>query len=218
MQKLAIFGGTFNPVHWGHLLMAETALSQLELDRIVWVPAYQPPHKIEADMLLSYEHRFEMVKLALDDHPRFEISAIEKERAGRSYAIDTLRTLQLLYPNTRWHWIIGLDAFQQMPRWYAHQELAQHCCWIVAPRLEQTMTMANHPQEAQIKSTAAICAEVAQALADQAVQVRWQLLQMPLVEISSSLIRHYCHQQRSIRYLVPELVRTYIMQQHLYQN
>jgi nicotinate-nucleotide adenylyltransferase len=217
MQKLAIFGGTFNPVHWGHLLIAETALSQLELDRIVWVPAYQPPHKAEADILLSYDHRFEMVKLALADHPCFEISAVESERAGRSYAIDTLRTLQTLYPDTHWHWIIGLDAFQHLPRWYAHRELAQYCCWVVAPRLERTAATANR-QKAQIEAAEAVCAEVAQVLARQSIKVHWQILQMPIVEISSSLIRQYCHQQRSIRYLVSEPVRTYILQHHLYQE
>ncbi|WNZ21769.1 nicotinate (nicotinamide) nucleotide adenylyltransferase [Leptolyngbya sp. NK1-12] len=224
MQKIAIFGGTFNPIHWGHLLMAETALSQIELDRIIWVPTYHPPHKLNAEMLLSYDHRLEMVQLALDQHPNFEVSQIEEveqEQSSKSYAVDTWRRLQLLYPDALWYWIIGLDAFQSLPRWYGQRELAQHCRWLVAPRLDANLlTAGSSPADGvesiAIKSTETVCARVADALATLSIQMHWQVLPMPLVEISSSLIRRYCRQQRSIRYLVPESVRLYILQHQLY--
>jgi nicotinate-nucleotide adenylyltransferase len=215
MQKLAIFGGTFNPIHWGHLLIAETALDQVSLDRILWVPAYRPPHKQSRDMLLSYDHRLEMVRQAVADHPQFAVSSVEKEQPGHSYAIDTLRTLQQLYsrPNVavQWYWIVGLDAFQALPHWYGYRELATRCTWLVAPRPRP----ATATQAEEEKSS---CEVVAQGLAAQSIEIQWQMLQMPIMAISSSLIRAYCRQGRSIRYLVPESARHYILTHGLYQS
>lgn len=222
MQKLAVFGGTFNPVHWGHLLIAEAAFDQLQLDRVLWVPAYHPPHKESAQALLSYDQRLEMVQQAVIDHPNFEVSTIERDRSGTSYAIDTLRALQRLYPGgdgaTQWYWIIGLDAFQALPRWYAHRELASSCFWLVAPRFNQSETLRFETALSEPSQLTSICTEVAQVLAAQSIQIQWQVLQMPLVGISSSLVREYCQQQRSIRYLVPDAVRRYIVTHRLYQQ
>lgn len=217
MQKLAIFGGTFNPIHWGHLLIAEAAFDQLQLDRVFWIPAYHPPHKEGTEALISYEHRLEMVQQAVIDHPNFEVSTIERERVGVSYAVDTLRALQKRYSNSentaQWYWIVGLDAFRAFPRWYAHQELAANCIWLVAPR--STQSSIDPPDS--IGAEVAIGAEVVEGLASRSIKIQWQVLQMPSIEISSSLIRAYCHQQRSIRYLVPEPVRRYILTHGLYR-
>lgn len=213
MQKLAIFGGTFNPIHWGHLVIAETALSQFALDRVLWVPTYHPPHKA-AEIPLSYEHRVEMVRLAITDHPNFTVSPIEQKQTGKSFAITTLQALQSLYdaPDIQWYWIVGLDAFQTFPRWYAHQELARSCHWLVAPRQKQWGTNQFGTTELEM-----ISAEVTHTLAAQSIHIHWQMLQMPMLGISSSLIRTHCQQQRSIRYLVPEPVRAYIKSHNLYE-
>jgi len=96
MQQLAIFGGTFDPVHWGHLLVAETALHQIPLDQVIWVPSLNPPHKQAA----LFEHRLEMVRLATTDNPAFAVSLVEANRCGTSYAINTLIDLSAFYPNT----------------------------------------------------------------------------------------------------------------------
>lgn len=212
MQKLAIFGGTFNPIHWGHLVIAETALSQLALDRVFWVPTYHPPHK-DAEIPLSYEHRSEMVKLAVADHPSFSVSPIEHKQTGKSFAINTLQALQALHdaPDIQWYWIVGLDSFQTLPRWYGRQELAKSCNWLVAPRPDQTGT-----SQSGIAELETISAEVVNSLAAQSIQIHWQMLQMPILGISSSLIRAYCRQKRSIRYLVPESVKVYIDSHYLY--
>lgn len=214
-------GGTFDPVHWGHLLIAETALSQATLDQVSWVPDRCPPHKRAA----GFEHRLEMVRLAIADHPAFAISPGATNHSGPSYAIQTLIDLQSVYTNTQWYWIIGLDAFQTLPRWYRRQELAAQCDWLVVPRL----VPAAPPREelggmtAQIES---ICKQVTQQLAEQFISIRWQLLQMPWVGVSSSLIRQYCRDgyadakgvRSSIRYLVPEAVRIYIATHNLYSD
>lgn len=132
MSKIAIFGGTFDPVHWGHLLLAETAFDQFRLDRVIWVPTFRPTYK--APPLLAFEHRLEMVRRAIADHPGFTVSAIDGQQQGTSYAIATFNALQALEPNALWHWIVGNDAFQSLPKWRASQTLMAQCIWLVAPR------------------------------------------------------------------------------------
>ncbi|OUL21904.1 nicotinate (nicotinamide) nucleotide adenylyltransferase [Nostoc sp. 106C] len=205
MQQLAIFGGTFDPIHWGHLLIAETALHQVSVKQIIWVPSLNPPHKQTA----SFEHRLEMLKQATKDNPAFTVSLIEANRPGTSYAINTLIDLCAVYPNTRWYWIVGLDAFQTLPRWYRGHELAQMCDWLIAPRLLGGETIAQ---------SELICKQVEQHLANQSVIIRWQLLHIPLVGVSSSLIRQLIHVRQSIRYLVAEPVRLYIAAHNLYSK
>jgi nicotinate-nucleotide adenylyltransferase len=211
MPKIAILGGTFNPVHWGHLLIAETALHQAKLDQVIWVPAYRPSHK-SSEELVDFHHRLQMVKLAVTSHANFTVSTVEQGQPNPSYAIDTFLGLKVLDPASEWYWIIGLDAFQSLPRWYCHQQLASECCWLVAPRFS--------PRLAQSSSSWIVssCIQVAQKMADESINLRWQLLDMPLVEISSRLIRQYCSDRRSIRDLVPESVRDYILTHQLYQN
>lgn len=206
MGKIGIFGGTFNPVHWGHLLIAESALSQLELDRVIWVTTPNPHYK----QAVPFEHRLEMVQMAIADHPSFTILPSQCQVSSRSYAIQTLFSLQAAYPNTDWYWILGLDTFQTLPRWYRLLEIATACHWIVAPRgsvVQQAI--------AQVQFT---CEQVVQQLETQNCSIKWQILDLPMVGVSSSLVRQRCHSNHSIRYLVPEPVRTYIASHNLYCN
>ncbi|AFZ27397.1 nicotinate/nicotinamide nucleotide adenylyltransferase [Cylindrospermum stagnale PCC 7417] len=205
MQQLAIFGGTFDPIHWGHLLVAETALHQVPLEQVIWVPSLNPPHKQAA----LFEHRVAMLKLATENNPAFKVSLIEIKRFGISYAINTLIDLSALHPNTHWYWIIGLDAFQTLPRWYRGHELAQMCDWLIAPRLLGGETIAQ---------SELICKQVEKKLREQSFSINWQFLDIPLVGISSSQIRKLCRERRSIRYLLTEPVRSYIAEHNLYTN
>jgi nicotinate-nucleotide adenylyltransferase len=223
MKKIAIFGGTFNPIHWGHLLIAEAAFDQFSLDQVIWVPSYHPPHK--SPDLLAFEHRFKMVQLAIADHPGFTISDIETQQAGRSYAVDTLQALQSLHPSAAWHWLIGLDAFCTLPHWKSSRHLAKCCVWVIAPRETDTAGEKTHQTSpAQTPSSDNTAKPTSTALGQVAtsflpdIQLQWHLLQMPEIGISSSLVRQYCGDRRSIRYLVPDPVRTYILSNNLYQN
>lgn len=202
MRSIAIFGGTFDPVHWGHLILAETALHQVPLEYVIWVPSLNPPHK----QATSFEHRVEMLQLAIEDNPSFTISLVEMNRSGTSYAIDTLLELSAFYPNTHWYWILGLDAFLTLPRWYRGRELVQMCDLLVAPRLVGGENIAQ---------SELICKQV-QQLQKQSYIISWQLLHIPLVGLSSTIIRQMCGVRQSIRYLVPESVRSYIAAQNLY--
>jgi nicotinate-nucleotide adenylyltransferase len=197
MQKLAILGGTFNPVHRGHLLMAEAALKQVDLDQVIWVPTYNPPYRSPSE-LATFHHRVEMVKLAIAPYPTFTLSTVELDRTGPSYAIDTLSNLQTVYPNSLWYWIIGLDALQSLPRWYRCHELATQCEWLVAPR----QRLGEGKWEVGSEKWG--------------IGLRWQWLQMPLVEVSSSLIRQCRRDHYSIKNLVPDMVVPYIVNNNLY--
>lgn len=204
MRQLAIFGGTFDPVHWGHLLVAQTALDQVPLEQVIWVPSINPPHKQAA----LFEHRMEMVQRAIADNPGFTASLVESSRET-TYAINTLIELSAFYPDTRWYWIVGLDAFQTLPRWYRGQELAQLCNWLIAPRLLGGENIAQ---------SELICNQVEQQFTKQSICIHWHLLHIPLVGLSSSLIRNLCRERKSIRYLVPESARIYIANHNLYTD
>ncbi len=223
MEQVAILGGTFDPVHVGHLIVAQTALSQLGLDRVIWVPARHPPHKES----LAYEHRRSMVEKAIAGNSAFTISPLEIEPAKPDYAIATLAYLQTVYPNQQWHWIIGLDSFRTLPLWYCRERLIPSCQWLVAPRfvpVADTTTFSvsdrsdSRRKQQPTASDSSICQQVVRQLASQNILIRWQLLQMPTIGISSSLIRQNCRNGRSIRYLVPDKVRAYIRTHNLYTD
>ena len=231
MSNVAIFGGTFDPIHWGHLLIAETALDQFHLDRVIWVPTFRSPHK--APPLVSFEHRLAMVGAAIADHPAFSVSAVDRQQHGTSYAIATLNTLQTLEPNACWYWIIGNDAFQSLPKWKASQALAAQCLWLVAPRLMQRTAEGeraagaareagnDQPLEVATPPNALTSSQSGSKLNPSLLtpyrSLNWHRLEMPSIAVSSSLIRQRCRDERSIRYLVPESVRCYILEQSLYK-
>lgn len=198
MQKIAIFGGTFNPVHWGHLLIAEAAMSQKSLDQVLWVTVF-PRYK--AATILEFWHRQAMVELAIAPYPNFVLCTLEEHQSN--YAIDTFLSLQARYPNSEWYSIVGLDAFRSLPRWYRSPELAAQCYWLVAPR-------SGSEGKSGIEKTV-------NYFVQQGIDVQWEYLKIPDVEISSSLVRQHCHNSRSIHSLVPETVGAYILEQGLYR-
>lgn len=195
-MRIGVFGGTFDPVHWGHLLVAETAFSQLPLDEVIWIPTLNPPYKQTATQL---SQRLEMVELAIASHPNFSTPAINNLESADT--IDAAIAIQDIYTQTRWYWILGIDAFGTLPRWRKSQEIASAYKWVVVPR------------QASNELTY-LCQQVAQHFE----AIDWQILPMPTVQISSSLIRQYCRDRYSIRYLVPEAVRSYINCHNLYSN
>ncbi|WP_088890317.1 nicotinate (nicotinamide) nucleotide adenylyltransferase [Leptolyngbya ohadii] len=223
MGKVGIFGGTFNPIHNGHLLAAETALNQASLDRIFWVPSSHAPYK-SIQELAPLPDRYQIVQRAIDSHPKFVLTESEASR----YAVDTLKGLQHRYGNCEWYWILGVDAFRSLPRWVGRHELIPQCHWLVVPRSQiypdpqpdgKAFLRENGTSTEVNQSPAGLedyCQQVAEQLWTEAIDIQWQLLQMPIIQISSSLVRRYCQQGRSIRYLVPDSVREYIAAHCLY--
>jgi len=195
--RIGILGGTFNPVHHGHLIMAEQALWQFDLDQVLWMPAGDPPHKPLAAGA-SKADRLAMVKLAIADHQRFACSELEIRRPGRSYTIETLRSLIQEQPNTQWYWILGVDALRDLPQWYRAEELVRLCHWIVAPRVD-----------------AGDAAQVLRLVAQQ-LPIQAEILEAPTLTLSSTYLRRQIQKGGSIRYLVPPAVEHYIRQHRLY--
>lgn len=212
MQKVGILGGTFDPVHWGHLLIAEAAVSQAGLKQVIWVPTHSPRYK-QATM---FEYRWQMVQMAIADNPSFKIAPASVNLTESSYGIQTFIDLNAVYPNNDWYWIIGLDAFTTLPGWYRRQELVGACRWLVAPRLPSTLKFDR--SNAIATHTQLVCEQVVQNLAAQNLAINWQILHLPYLGISSSLIRALCRDRLSIRYLVPEAVRLYIEKHRLYSR
>ncbi len=216
MEKLAIFGGTFNPVHWGHLRVAEAAFDQFALDSVIWVPTRLPPHKRD---LAKFEHRLAMVRLAIADHPHFTVCDIEAQRQGISWAIDTFHDLQTVYPNTQWFWLIGADAFENLTQWRGSQELIRACIWLVAPRSGACEERGERREEKLTQDSKL------KTQNDLSVRSHW--IQMAPIALSSSLIRQHCQEGRSTQStppqeplctLIPEPVNAYIEAHKLYQS
>jgi nicotinate-nucleotide adenylyltransferase len=187
MKKIGIFGGTFDPPHYGHLLMANEVLHALHLSEIWFMPNHIPPHK-QHEQVTNSEDRLHMLKLAIADHPHFKIETIELQRGGPSYTYDTMRQLKAIYPNNEFYFIIGADMVEYLPNWYYIDRLVQLVTFVGVKRPGFSLETSYPLIEVEI----------------------------PEFAVSSSLIRERVKQGKSIRYLVPERVRLYIEEKKLY--
>ena len=187
-MKLGIFGGAFNPIHLGHLLLAETAREALALDRVLFIPTRQPPHKSDRELLPGGE-RLRLIRLAIRDQTAFAASDIELQRGGPSYTIDTVTAIRRQLPEAKLFLLIGQDMLAV--RWAAWTKLKRLCAVVAARRH-------GSPKPRQ--------------------QAGLQWLQMPLMDIASSDIRRRLREGRSIRYLVPGAVERYLKAHHCYQR
>ena len=215
MPRLGLFGGTFNPIHFGHLRAAEEVCEALSLSRLWFIPAAQPPHKGARD-LTPFEVRLEMTRLAVGDHPVMEVSDIEGRRAGKSYSIETLRLVREEFgPAWELYFILGLDAMLEIPTWKDYAQFFQLCHFVVLDRpgydrrrLEEVLTREVLPQFEPLPGSAGF-------QHPSGYKVLWQ--QTTLMDISATGIRGLVRQGRSIRYLLPEPVRGYIINHKLYR-
>lgn len=190
--SVGIFGGSFDPPHVAHLIVAEMLREQFALEQIWWMPAYQPPHKRDEGQTPA-QHRLAMTEAATQNHASFRVSRHEVERQGISYTVDTLRLLRTRYPGINFRLIIGGDSWADFDAWHRPDEIVQQVRLIVYPR------------------PGAVDLTVPDYYAG-----RVSIAEAPLLEISSSTIRQRRRAGRSIRYLVPESVRTYIYDHALY--
>ena len=201
MGFFGILGGTFDPIHFGHLVLAEKAKEAFDLSTVVFVPAAIPPHKI-GEVATSAENRLSMVELAIKDHQQFEVSKVELERAGPSYSIDTLRQLKKERPGEEAALIMGVDSLLELHTWKDYQQI-----------LTETKVITAFRPGYPIYDHSSDWPEFLQPYIQQIL-----LLEAPLLDISSTWLRVELMYERSIRYLVPDTVREYITQQRLYSN
>jgi len=193
-MKIAIMGGTFNPIHYGHLISAEEVRDGFGFDSIIFVPSARPPHKDRRD-IINPEHRYKMAVLATSDNPYFRVSRIELDRTGPSYSIDTFRQFQKQYDSeTRISWIIGADSLIEITIWRDFDELLDICHFITTTR--PNYDISSVPEY--------ICRRV-------------EFFEITAVDISATEIRRRIRENRSIKYLVHKSVEEYIHEQNLYK-
>lgn len=200
MQRpIGVLGGTFNPVHNGHLAMAEAALREYNLSGIVFLPNGNPPHKGSSG-LLSTEHRFNMISLAIAGNPLYEISDYELKRTERSYTIDTQRVLKGIYGENL-YFIIGADSLYTINTWKSYEQLINECSFIVADR---------ECSEGSDLYTA--CARLNE------IGGNFKLLKMPRVDVTSTIIRKTAAAGKDLSGYVPPGVAEYIIKNNLYRS
>jgi nicotinate-nucleotide adenylyltransferase len=200
-KSLGILGGTFDPIHYGHLLAAEWVSEAFGLDELVFIPAARPPHK-DPSGIIDGQHRYRMVQLAIGDNPAFSVSSLELERQGVSYTIDTIRHYLQSDPQLDIRFIMGVDALQLIHTWKDVAQLVGLCKFIVVTRPGYELDRSDP-----------VFATVPEELWD-----RVELFSIPQLEISSTEIRRRVAAGQSIRYLLPPAVADYIAKNHLYRN
>ena len=224
-MRLGIMGGTFDPIHLGHLRAAEEIYWAFGLDRIIFVPAARPPHKEEV-VIASALHRYEMVSLATVFTPYFTVSPIELTRPGKSYSVETLRELQKMYgSNTSLYFVVGVDAFLEMSGWRQARELFSLARVIVTARpgwrldeVERLLTseqrkILGNPRFRYLKISGIDPERVEREFDPRRVL----LVEVVSLDIASREIRDLVEQGRSIRHLVPDTVAAYMAKNRLYQ-
>ena len=199
-RRIGILGGTFDPPHVGHLWLATLAVDAMGLDRALFMPAAQPPHK--AGQLVSRAtDRLLMTRLAIAGNPAFELSAIEMERPGPSYTIDSVEQLEGIYPDTRLFLLMAADSLAQIDTWREPDRLLERIEWVVGPRPGSPL-----PDRAALEAR----------FGERAARIH--LLSGPSLDVSSSEIRRRVAAGRAIRYLVPRGVEELITDRGLYRR
>lgn len=187
MKKVGILGGTFDPPHYGHLLIANEVHSTLQLDEIWFMPNQEPPHKKKSDSVKNKD-RLDMLNLAIQDHPAFKVQTIELEREGPSYTVDTMQLINAGYPDHQFFFIIGADMIEYLPKWHRIDELVNLVQFVGVDRPNY-----SHQTDYPV-----------------------HYVDVPAIDVSSSMIRERVKKGKTIRYLLPDPVIHYIEEKQLY--
>lgn len=188
MKKIGILGGTFDPPHLGHLMIAEEVKNALKLEEVWFMPSNEPPHKEKATT--NANNRLKMLELALADNNAFKINTIEFDRKGKSYTIDTMELFIKKYPNIEFYFIIGADMVEYLPHWVEIDRLIKMVKFVGVKR----------PGYVLESSYPIITVDV------------------PMIDISSTMLRKRLQKKQSIKYLIPDEVYTYIKEKQLYED
>lgn len=199
-KRIGVFGGTFDPIHFGHLIIAEELREEFKLDKVLFIPSGNPPHK-KLQKVSSSEHRYNMAKLALEKNPYFELSRLELDRPGNTYTIDTVRQLKSIYKGeTRLFFIIGADVIPELITWKEYKSLFLECEFIAVKRPDSNLNKYFEEIEYLVRTYSASISTT----------------NVSLIDISSTIIRERVGKNRTIKYMLPEAVESYIIENSLY--
>lgn len=199
-MRIGIFGGTFDPIHTGHLILAEQCRDQAGLDEIWFLPSYHPPHKAAA-AITRFEQRCDMIELATAGNLAFRVERIERELPPPSYTSETLAELRRRHPGHSYYLLMGSDQLPDLPLWHEPEKIIERAELVVVPRPGILLWTAER---------------LATALRIPAEAVRMRLAACPMIEIASRELRRSLADGLSVRYLVPRAVEEYIRQRNLY--
>lgn len=217
--KIGIFGGTFNPIHYGHLRAGEEVRERFSLSKVIFIPSKDPP--LKSHELLESEHRYRMTELALSENVFFEISDIEFKRSGKSYTVQTLEEMKRIFHDGELYFILGIDAFLEVPTWWQPERLMSLVNFIIiarpsfrfldlfsSPYIEASRNALERLDRGEIESYSMTLKSKKVVFA----------ARMPLLDISSTEIRRRIKEDKSIKYLLPESVESYIIANKLYKS
>ena len=201
MSKIGVFGGTFNPIHNGHVSLGVYCKDELSLDKLMLIPTYTPPHKSSSE-LAEEEHRVNMCKLATGQYGYFEVSDIEIERKGKSYTYETLNSLKKIYTEDELYLIVGADMFLTLDKWKNPQSIFKNATIVAVPRNDDDKNDLVYYYESTIKKLGA----------------KAIVLENPVVQVSSTYIRENIDNYQLIKSLIDSNVYEYIVKNKLYRK
>jgi nicotinate-nucleotide adenylyltransferase len=202
-MRIGVFGGTFDPIHLGHLVIAEQAREQAALDEVWFLPSSTPPHK-RSQPLTPFDRRADMIELAIAGNRTFRLERIELEREGPSYTADTLSVLHERHPHSELFWLIGSDCLPDLPTWYQPQRIIAQATLLVATRPDWPMWTTE-----QLRDALKLPADA---------PIRMQVVNVPQVDFASRDIRRRIASGMSVRYMLPNGVLAYIQDKGLYRS
>ena len=201
-MHIGIFGGTFDPIHLGHLILAEQCRDQAGLDEVWFLPSFHPPHKSDRH-LTRFEQRCDMIELAIAGHPAFRLERIEKDLPPPSYTAATVTELRRRHPDHEFSLLMGSDGLPDLPHWYEPKRIIEQVRLVVMPRPGVMLWTADR---------------LARSLGVEVSQVRLRYVACPMIEIASRELRRAIADGMSVRYLLPRAVEEYIRERKLYSS
>jgi nicotinate-nucleotide adenylyltransferase len=218
-MRIGLFGGTFNPIHLGHLRAAEIVQKRFLLDKVLFIPSYTPPHKNSVEIAPPFA-RLEMVKIACSSYPQFLPSSVEIEAKGKSYSILTVNKIEKMFPEAWIFFILGVDSFLEIETWREYEELLQLCFFIVVSRpgyrLEEAKEITGKYRERMYEiPESGESSEIRESLLSS-----FQIFLLPIsaLDIASTEIRNRAKKGSSLKRMVPDAVEAYIKENRLYKE
>ena len=199
MRKIGLFGGTFDPIHNGHIKVAQTAIDKIGLDMVIFIPSGQPPHKTKKQ-ISDKQTRLEMTQLAIQDIPYFKLSDYELDKQNLSYSVETVKHFLDEYPGDTFYFIVGADSFSDLPTWYGYRDLMELCCFVVISRPDTKKEELLARFEGNEKPP------------------RVFFIDDVFMDISSTQIREMVAEGNNIIELVPIKIYEYIIKKSLYRE